>query len=278
MANPNPLSRETAVALDAARAASALIERIYETPFEVEWKGKGDPVTVADRSANELLVAALAAAFPDDHICAEEADAAVAASASAKGGRCWFVDPLDGTREFVDRNGEFCVMVGLAVGGEARLGVIVAPAWRRTLVGVVGHGAWEITDAGERALTVSPPSQVSQASLAVSRSHPHPRVASMAARLGITAMRPCGSVGLKVALVATGAVSAYVHMGRGPKLWDGCAPEAIARAAGAEVTDAAGRGLRYDTSELALSEGIVVAPAGLAATLREALAADERAR
>ena len=83
---------------------------------------------------------------------------------------------------------------------------------------------------------------------------------------------PCGSVGLKVSRVATGEADAYVHLGRGPKLWDGCAPEAIARAAGAEVTDARGQLLRYDTPELPLAEGIVVASAPMAARLLAALA------
>ncbi|MFO0645834.1 MAG: 3'(2'),5'-bisphosphate nucleotidase CysQ [Polyangiales bacterium] len=267
----NPFERELSLALDAASAASALIREVYATEFAVEWKGRGDPVTVADKRANALLVEMISKAFPGDHICAEEADSDDAALASSKGGRCWFVDPLDGTKEFVDRNGEFCVMVGLAVDGAAVMGVVAAPVWGRTFHGVVGHGAWELVGGERRALRASAETDPSRVSLVVSRSHANPRVAAMASKLGVARLRPCGSVGLKVALVAAGEETAYVHLGRGPKLWDGCAPEAIAKAAGAEVTDAMGRALRYDTRELPLSEGIVVATPALAATLRSAL-------
>jgi 3'(2'), 5'-bisphosphate nucleotidase len=267
------LEREIEVALAAARAAAELIRGVYSTDFAVEWKGHRDPVTEADKRANALIVEALTRAFPDDHVCAEEGEAAQSSRAASRGGRCWFVDPLDGTREFVDRNGEFCVMVGLAIDGAAALGVVVAPVWEREFVGVVGQGAWELTGDARRALHATVVTDASRASLVVSRSHPHPRLDALSSALGIASKRPCGSVGIKVALVATGEVSAYVHIGGGPKLWDGCAPEAIARGAGAEVTDAQGRALRYDTADLALSGGIVVAAPPLAATLRSALAA-----
>ncbi|MDB4930236.1 MAG: 3-5-bisphosphate nucleotidase, partial [Myxococcaceae bacterium] len=96
-----------------------------------------------------------------------------------------------------------------------------------------------------------------------SRSHPHPRIAALARGLGVTDVLARGSVGLKVAAVATGEVDLYAHFGRGPKLWDGCAPEAIARGAGATVTDALGRTLAYDTAHLGLDDGLVVAAAPL---------------
>lgn len=265
-------TRECTVALELATQAAELIQRIYDTGFEVEWKGHQDPVTAADREANALLVAGLRKAFPDDAICAEEADVDESSREASRGGRCWFVDPLDGTKEFVQRNGEFCVMVGLAVNGIATLGVLVAPAWQRAWSGVVGEGAWEhLPDGTRRAMTVSP--SVSPApSWVSSRSHPSPVIEKMAEHMTLGPRRLCGSVGLKVTLVTCGEVDLYVHLGRGPKLWDGCAPEAVARAAGAEVTDAQGRALRYDTGHLPLDQGIVVATPALAARARHALA------
>ena len=257
--------RELAVALKAVNDAAQIIMRVYATEFSVHFKGRNDPVTEADRTANVAIVAALQAAFPDDAICAEEASDAESLAAARRGGRCWFVDPLDGTREFVSRNGEFCVMVGLAVDGEARLGVVQAPAWNRTLWGVVGEGAFERgVDDVVRALHVadSLPSP-REARLVVSRSHMHPGVRHVAEELGIADMRPCGSVGLKVALVSTGEADLYVHVGPGPKLWDGCAPEAIARAAGALVTDGSGRPLTYVTDRLPLDQGLVIAAPAL---------------
>jgi 3'(2'), 5'-bisphosphate nucleotidase len=261
---------EMTVSIRAAKRAADLISEIYATGFSVEWKGHNDPVTVADRKANALLVEAVKASFPDDYICAEEDTTESASEAASKGGRCWFIDPLDGTREFVDRNGEFCVMVGLAVEGRAVLGVVVAPASNRTFVGLTNMGAWEISpDGSRRILRVT---EGNCDSLAVSRAHPHAKVEAVAKRLGIQRMRPCGSVGLKVCLVATGEVDGYVHFGRGPKLWDGCAPEAIARGAGATFTESDGTPMRYNTHDLSLERGIVVAHPVVAQRLRDAIA------
>lgn len=264
------LSRELSTALDLCRRAADTVMAVYRTEFSVDWKSPKDPVTAADHAANALIVGELARAFPGDAICAEEATAEEASAAAARGGRCWFVDPLDGTREFVDRNGEFSVMIGLAVDGDAALGVVVAPVWGRTFVGGPSLGAWEILEDGTRApLRVEAPAEVT---VAVSRSHAKPEVLALAEALGASRRRPCGSVGLKVALVATGEVTLYAHLGVGPKLWDGCAPEAVARGAGAAVTDASGRAIRYDTAHLGLDAGLVVAHPALADRAVRALA------
>lgn len=262
------LTHERSVCLDLCRQAAAVIMAVYRTDFTVDWKSPRDPVTAADREANALIVGALERAFPHDAICAEEASAESAAEAAARGGRCWFVDPLDGTRDFVERNGEFCVMVGLAIDGQARVGAVYAPVLGRAWSGGPGLGAWEhLDDGGARALRVAPPQDLT---LVSSRSHPHPEVHRLAEALGAR-ITICGSVGIKVAKVACGEESLYAHLAPGPKLWDGCAPEAIARGAGASVTDAAGQPLRYDSAALGLDAGIVVAHQDLAARALRAL-------
>ena len=257
--------RELEVARAAVREAADIVMRVYASDFAVQYKGRNDPVTDADRRANAAIVDMLRGAFPDDAICAEEATSEESIAAARRGGRCWFVDPLDGTREFVARNGEFCVMVGLAIDGAATLGVVRAPAWNRTIWGVVGDGACEHgVDGIERALRVAePPADPRHARMVVSRSHLTAEISAVAESLGVSDMRPCGSVGLKVALVSTGEADLYVHAGGGPKLWDGCAPEAIARAAGALVTDGAGKALVYATDRLSLDQGIIVAAPAL---------------
>ncbi len=262
-------TREVTVALGAARRAALRVRELYAAGVTVAWKGVDDPVTTADQEANALIVAELRAAFPDDGVCAEESDAAASAAAAARGGRCWFVDPLDGTRDFVDRTGEFCVMVGLAVQGRATVGVVVAPQDGTAWIGVVGEGAWrEAPDGVREALRVGEPADPAAVRMVGSRSHAHPRVAAVARHLGGASLRPVGSVGLKVAAVVDGAGDLYVHCGSGMKLWDGCAPEAIARGAGATVTDCSGHPLAYGTDRLALPDGIVVgAPAVHAAAL-----------
>lgn len=266
-------TREIEVALTTARAAADRIRDLYASGVEVSWKGLDDPVTTADREANAMIVAELRAAFPDDGICAEESDSGESSAAAARGGRCWFIDPLDGTKDFVQRNGEFCVMIGLAVGGRAALGVVVAPVTGVALIGIPGEGAWSLDPTGARTeLTVRASASAPSARMIGSRSHPHPRVTALARALGVTDVRARGSVGLKVAAVATGECDLYAHFGRGPKLWDGCAPEAIARGAGARVTDAMGRDLVYDTADLGLDDGLLVAPAALHAVALAELA------
>lgn len=267
-----PFTRELTVLAETVRRASALLLRHYATDFAVEWKGVGDPVTVADRAVNALLVDALRAAFPDDGICAEESDGAESAAAAARGGRCWFVDPLDGTREFVDRNGEFCAMVGLAVDGRAVLGAVGVPATGAVWLGADGEGAWSLDADGVRhPLRVAEVAEGEALRAVVSRSHPHPDTRAVLDRLGAERV-PCGSVGLKVGRVAEGRAHLYLHLGGGPKLWDGCGPEAIARAAGAAVTDARGEVIRYDTAHLGLDRGLVVAHPTLHRRVLDALA------
>jgi 3'(2'), 5'-bisphosphate nucleotidase len=212
--------RELQIARAAVNDAADLVMRVYASDFAVQYKGRNDPVTDADRRANAAIVDAIRAAFPDDGICAEEGTNEEALAAAKNGGRCWFVDPLDGTREFVSRNGEFCVMVGFAIDGEAKLGVVRAPAWNRTLWGIVGEGAREHgVDGVERVLRVAePPNDPRHARLVVSRSHMHADVNAVAEALAIGDIRPCGSVGLKAALVSAGEADLYVHAGGGPKL------------------------------------------------------------
>ena len=116
----NNFEREIEIATQLARAASRVILEHYSAGFTVESKGEEGPVTQADRDANEVIVTGLRKHFPEDAILAEESRPD---SGRFSHRRLWCVDPLDGTREFIDQNGRFVVMIGLAVDGEARCGV-----------------------------------------------------------------------------------------------------------------------------------------------------------
>ena len=266
-------AREIAEILRIGRAASALVLEIYATPFTVDLKGPDDPVTQADRQANALICRELEASFPGDAILAEESvpDDPAAIAALAARPRVFFVDPLDGTREFADRNGEFAVMIGLAVGGRAALGVLVLPTTGEALVGwapdeedEAGGGAFmEAFDGARRPLRVSSVSDPAQAAAMVSRSHPHPATRALLDHLAIARVVPCGSVGVKVARVATSAADLYVHTGVGAKRWDTCAPEAVLRGAGGRFTDARGEPIDYASADLVLRDGIVATNAAL---------------
>jgi len=267
------LSRDLDEVIAIGRRASELVRAIYATPFEVELKGPNDPVTRADREANELICEALAAAFPGDAIVAEESVPASPGEIGALVGheRVWFVDPLDGTREFADRNGEFAVMIGLAVQGRAALGVVVMPVAGEALAGALGLAAFiEDASGARRPLRVSTVRESRDATLLVSRSHRAPEfLTPIIDALGITRVVPCGSVGVKVARIARGEADLYIHGGGGAKRWDTCAPEAILAAAGGRFTDLNGADIDYSSADLVQRTGILASNGALhAAALR----------
>lgn len=248
------LTHELDVARAAVLEAGRVVMSLYATDMQVEMKGKDDPVTAADRAANDLIVTALSRAFPDDAILAEESGVAGAASLD---GRRWCVDPLDGTKEFIAKNGEFSVMVGLAIAGRPVLGVVYEPAHDVFLEGVVGHGAF-VTHAGaRRAAHVGTVSDPASMRLVLSRSHRNPVVDAVKTSLGIVAERPSGSVGIKIGLLVRQEADLYIHPGRGTKLWDTCGPEAILLAGGGKMTDPEGALIRYDVADPSLPLGLV---------------------
>jgi 3'(2'), 5'-bisphosphate nucleotidase len=265
------MRREAVVALEAAKEAAAVVMGVYAAPFDVEFKVADDPVTRADKESNALLCVRLAAAFPGVPVVAEESDPATYAGfASAEA--AWFVDPLDGTREFVAKNGEFAVMLGLAEKGRATVGVIAAPAWQRTFVGVVGEGAWEVMANGElRPIRVTETPDVAKARFVVSRSRAPERVASFIASLGAPAARPHGSSGLKGVLVATGEADVYLQPGKAGMRWDACATEALVVAAGGAMTDADGALIDYRGASLENARGMVASNGRLQRAVLEGL-------
>jgi 3'(2'), 5'-bisphosphate nucleotidase len=263
--------REAQLALDVAREAAAVVMRVYAAPFDVEYKAKDDPVTRADKEANALIVERLSRETPGVPIVAEESDPAhYAGFASAEA--AWFVDPLDGTREFVARNGEFAVMIGLAERGRASLGAIVAPAWGLAFVGVVGEGAYEVDAAGRsRAIHVSSRSDLAGASIVVSRSRAPARIEAFVASIGAARAMPHGSSGLKGVLVAIGNHDAYIQPGRAGMRWDACATEALVVAAGGACTDAYGDPFDYRTADIENSRGLLASNGKLHPALVDAL-------
>ena len=237
------------------RAAGAIIRRYHDQPTEVDWKGAGDPVTAADRAVNAFLVAELARAFPGDGILAEESKDDLARLQLE---RVWCVDPLDGTREFIDRNGEFSIMVGLAIAGIAELGVVYQPVVDLMYSGLRDQGAWMTTPDGIRQpLTVSRVEQPAQMRLVVSRSHRNPLTDEVKEALHITDERISGSVGLKCGLIARAEADLYLHPAPGTKEWDTCAPEAILLGAGGQMTDCWGEPMRYNQADVHRHWGLV---------------------
>jgi 3'(2'), 5'-bisphosphate nucleotidase len=252
------IDREKTLAhvLGVAREAGEGISRIYAGKFDVEFKGKNDPVTLADREANTFICAELARAYPGMPIVAEESDPASYAG-FGKASQVWFVDPLDGTREFIARNGEFAVMIGLAELGRAVLGVLVCPALERSFIGAEGIGAFEVSASGERrAIHVSAHTELAGARVLVSRSHFPDEARDAIAKLGMVPV-PCGSAGVKGSRIACGEAELYGQPGRAGKLWDACAPEAVVRAAGGVWRTTTGDGYDYASESLENGRGVL---------------------
>ncbi len=259
-----------------ARRAGSHVRSVYATPFTVELKGPDDPVTRADREANEIICAALAASFPGDAVLAEESVPASAAEVArlAAAERVWFVDPLDGTREFADRNGEFAVMIGLALRGRAALGVVLMPVTGEAIAGGASAPAFaEDARGARRPIVVSAVADPRLSTLVVSRSHRSPALDPVIRRLGITRVTPCGSVGVKVSRLVLGQADLYVHAGLGAKRWDTCAPEAVLAAAGGRFSDLDGAPIDYQSPDLMLRRGMIASNGALHEAVLAAVAA-----
>ena len=248
------LHREIAEAARIAREAGAILMDIYATDFVVDYKAEADPVTEADTKANAYIVGEIRKAFPGDGVVAEETEDK---SDALGGGRCWYVDPLDGTKEFVARNGEFSVMLGLAVDGVATAGVVYRPDQDKLYAGIVGGGAY-LEEGGERrSLSVSSVADPKQLKLVVSRSHRNRAVGVVVTELGVTQETTSGSVGLKAGLIAEQKADLYVHIADKSSLWDACGPEAVLKAAGGRFTDLAGNPYRYGGADMRNRRGIL---------------------
>jgi 3'(2'), 5'-bisphosphate nucleotidase len=242
-----------------ARAAGYAAMRHYGST-SVQSKGDLSPVTLADHAANDTIIRELRASFPGEPILSEEsADCPERLAAE----RLWIVDPLDGTKEFLAQNGEFAVMIGLAVAGEAVLGVVYMPE-DQTLYGAArGMGAWVEHGGQRRPLSRAPLPRGITPRLVVSRSHADPLVAEIKAALRIKHAAPCGSVGIKCSRIATDRSDLYVHAAPHLKEWDTCAPEVLVWEVGGTVSDCLGQPLRYNKPNPAQPHGMMAAAPGL---------------
>src|SRR5262245_56018831 len=133
------MERELEVAKHLALEAGKILLQFYATDTVVQWKGYDDPVTAADQAANEMIVRELLRHFPHDAVLSEEAPDDVARLQKE---RVWMVDPMDGTKQFIERIGEFAVMIGLAVAGEPRVGAVYNPVTDRLFYAATGLGAY----------------------------------------------------------------------------------------------------------------------------------------
>jgi 3'(2'), 5'-bisphosphate nucleotidase len=235
-----------------------LLEHYY-SPFLVEQKINAldelEEVTAADREANELIVGRLQAEFPEDGILAEES---TDTDRRLEKDRVWLIDPMDGTKNFIARDGDFAVQIGLAIGGESVLGVVYQPTRKVLYRAVRDGGAWiEDEDNAAARMSVSKQTKPAEMVLASSRSHRSPRMEQVVNAFGFKKEMRRGSVGVKIGLIAEQQADLYLHLSPSTKQWDTCGPEAILAEAGGRLTDLFGQPLRYNGVRIDNRNGIV---------------------
>ncbi len=254
--------RELRAGVELARRAGEAALTFYGKPLRVEHKEEFDePVTQADRTVNDLIVRALREQFPEDGVLAEES---VDTDRRIGRERVWMIDPIDGTKGFIAGTGDFCVQIGLAVGGRAALGVLYAPATDVLYWAARGHGAWVSRPTSEadksvmaERLSVTAETEPRRMRLAESRSHRGARMEEVVRALGVRAEVRSHSVGIKVGLLVERQADLYIHLSPKTKQWDTCAPEAVLAEAGGRMTDLWGEPLRYNTPDVLNRNGIV---------------------
>ena len=222
-------------------AAGAVILEVYRSDFDIADKSDGSPVTEADARAEALILAGLRALDPSIPVVAEES---VASGHVPQIGReFWLVDPLDGTREFISRNGEFTVNIALVRDGVPVLGVVYAPAIDALYEGAQGLGALGTVDGVRQPITARrPPAE----GLTVVASRSHGDMDQVSRFLGGRSVASLLQVGssLKLCRVAEGAADLYPRLGRTME-WDIAAGQAVLEAAGGRVETLDGVPLRY---------------------------------
>lgn len=251
--------REIQVATELAREAGAILLEHYHSPFLVEQKVNAlqeiEEVTAADRAANDLIVHRLLTEFPDDGILAEESKDTERRLAKD---RVWLIDPMDGTKNFIQRDGDFAVQIGLAVRGEVVAGVVYQPDRDLLYRAVLGAGSWiEAKHKPAARMQVSHETQAANMVLASSRSHRSPRMERVVESFGFKKEMRRGSVGVKIGLIAEQEADLYLHLSPSTKQWDTCAPQIILEEAGGRVTDLFGEPLRYNGVRIDNRNGIV---------------------
>ena len=247
--------------LDPVRAlageASAQILEIYATAFEVATKEDHSPLTAADLAAHHAIVAGLQRLTPAIPILSEES-AAIPFAERAKWRRFWLVDPLDGTKEFIQRNGQFTVNIALIEEHEPVLGVVRVPVAGLCYFAARGHGAFrEEPGQSPQAIQVKPLQADRPVRVVGSRSHGGPGLQKFAAALGAHELVTIGS-SLKFCQVAEGAADVYPRFGPTSE-WDTAAAQAIVEVAGGRVVSAeTGEPLHYNIRESLLNPYFIV--------------------
>ncbi|MBN8735547.1 MAG: 3'(2'),5'-bisphosphate nucleotidase CysQ [Xanthomonadales bacterium] len=233
-----------------ARCAGAAILEIYAGSFAVEHKSDDSPLTAADMASHRVIVEGLRALAPDIPVLSEESKS-IAWETRRAWPRYWLVDPLDGTREFVKRNGEFTVNIALIENHAPLLGVVLLPVTGDLYYGVAGEGAFLESAPGALPRPIATRAAAAVPVVAGSRSHGSDRQGEVLARLGDHRLVSVGS-SIKFCMVARGDADLYLRLGPTSE-WDTAAAQCVVEQAGGAVVNLHGEPLRYNTGDSLLN-------------------------
>lgn len=238
-----------------AEQAGSEIMRFYQADMGIQQKADASPITLADKASHALIEKSLHQRFPQIPLVSEEGHLPDPEQRLTYES-FWLVDPLDGTKEFIKRNGEFTVNIALVRGSEPVLGVVHAPTEQKTYVGMKDKGAW-MRRVGESLipLMVTPGKRSGPLKVAVSRSHPNEKLSRFLEIFpGIHAQEVGSS--LKFCRVAEGTIDFYPRFGPLNE-WDTAAAHVVAEQSGAIVSDLSGQPLLYNKPEMRHSNLLV---------------------
>lgn len=238
--------------LPIAHEAGEAILAIYETDYAVAHKDDKTPLTEADMAAHHIIEDGLGSLTPDIPVLSEES-AAIPFEKRCQWSRYWLVDPLDGTREFIKRNGEFTVNIALIENGEAVVGAVYVPVSGVCYFACRTHGAWKkpSVDAEPERIHVRPLPESGPLVIAGSRSHSGDSLNLFLENVGEHEVVSMGS-SLKSCLVAEGKADLYPRLGPTSE-WDTAAAQCVVEEAGGCITDSAMQRLRYNTKDSLLN-------------------------
>jgi len=261
---------ELQAALDAATIAGDYIRDEYEkfTPIP---NAPANISTAIDRGSQDLILQNLAKNFPNDGLCAEEG----AASKPSDNGRLWVVDPIDGTRGFAKKNGEFSVMIGLTLNGEVVAGVVLEPVTMTYTYAAKGSGCWTKIGNGEpRKCSVRNETEIAKGILVQSHSRPGKESPPVAVLKPATVLEMY-SAGVKMAVVARGEADVYVNTYGAFSDWDICAGHVLVTEAGGVVSGLRGEPITYGGPGFKQKVGLLASSAAIHQPVVEGLAAME---
>lgn len=232
-----------------ARVAGEAIMQVYATDFDVSRKDDNSPLTQADLAAHNAIIDGLKQLTPDLPVLSEESES-IAAEVRNSWQTYWLIDPLDGTREFVKRNGEFTVNIALISENESILGVVYAPVPDLLYYASAGEGAYKIDKTGAVKRLQTRTFDINKLIVAGSRSHSDHHFQQFLHKLHVTtgATPELISMGssLKICLIAEGLADVYPRLGPTYE-WDTAAAHCVLQEAGGEITDEEGQLLRYNS-------------------------------